>query len=173
MFWTSTCPPYALWESNMAAPMSYAPPYSFLLQPGFSSPGRSCLKTAVMMIGEFDFDDTFNSDVTVPGVTWFLFIVFLIVMTLLLMNLLVITLITERFSNDFEQPIIKLLHWLKPKGANCARNKSEFQAMTRNLFKAQEKSRAQGAIGFAKRGNHNRVISFDSHFKTVVSFNLV
>ncbi|XP_067049296.1 transient receptor potential cation channel subfamily A member 1 homolog isoform X2 [Acropora muricata] len=58
-------------------------------QPGFSSPGRSCVKTAVMMIGEFDFDDTFNSDVTVPGVTWFLFIVFLIVMTLLLMNLLI------------------------------------------------------------------------------------
>ena len=54
-----------------------------------------------MMIGEFDFDDTFNSDVTVPGVTWFLFIVFLIVVTLILMNLLVINLITERFSNDF------------------------------------------------------------------------
>jgi len=58
-------------------------------QPGFSSPGRSFVKTAVMMIGEFDFDDTFNSDVTVPGVTWFLFIVFVIVMTLILMNLLI------------------------------------------------------------------------------------
>jgi len=132
----------------MAAPMSYASPYSFLLQPGFSSPGRSFVKTAVMMIGEFDFDDTFNSDVTVPGVTWFLFIVFLIVMTLLLMNLLVINLITERFSNYFEQPMLKLLHRLKTRGANCARNQSEFQAMTRNLFKAQEKSRAQVAIGF-------------------------
>ncbi|XP_044178516.1 transient receptor potential cation channel subfamily A member 1 homolog [Acropora millepora] len=58
-------------------------------QPGFSSPGRSFVKAAVMMIGEFDFDDTFNSDVTVPGVTWFLFIVFVIVLTLILMNLLI------------------------------------------------------------------------------------
>ena len=42
------------------------------------------------MIGEFDFDDLFNSeDVTVPGVTWFIFVVFVIVMTLILMNLLV------------------------------------------------------------------------------------
>ena len=42
------------------------------------------------MIGEFDFDDLFNSpDITVPGVTWFIFIVFVIVMTLILMNLLV------------------------------------------------------------------------------------
>ena len=90
MFRASICPPYALWGFNMAAPMLYASPYSFLLQPGFSTPGRSFVKTAVMMIGEFDFDDTFNSDVTVPGVTWFLFIVFVIVMTLILMNLLVI-----------------------------------------------------------------------------------
>ncbi|XP_067049297.1 transient receptor potential cation channel subfamily A member 1 homolog [Acropora muricata] len=58
-------------------------------QSGFSSPGRSFVKTAVMMIGEFDFDDAFNSNVTVPGVTWFLFIVFVIVMTLILMNLLI------------------------------------------------------------------------------------
>ena len=43
-----------------------------------------------MMIGEFDFDDLFNSpDVTVPAVTWFIFVVFVIVMTLILMNLLV------------------------------------------------------------------------------------
>ena len=93
----------------MAAPISHASPYSFLLQPGFSSPGRSCVKTAVMMIGEFDFDDTFNSDVTVPGITWFLFIVFLIVMTLLLMNLLVINLITEQFSNDFRTTNAKVI----------------------------------------------------------------
>lgn len=81
--------------------------------------------------------------------------------------------------------MLKLLHWLKTREANCARNQSEFQAMTRNLFKAQEKSRAQGAIGFgfcfsliekqagvflkaiSKSGNHNRVISFDSHLKTL------
>ena len=72
-------------------------PYSFVLQLGFSSPGCSFVKTAVMMIGEFDFDDTFNSGGTIPRVTWFLFIVFLIVMTLVLMNLLVINLIIERF----------------------------------------------------------------------------
>jgi len=42
------------------------------------------------MIGEFDLDDLFNSaDITVPGATWFIFIVFVIVMTLILMNLLV------------------------------------------------------------------------------------
>ena len=58
------------------------------------------MKTAVMMIGEFDFDDTFNSGSAVPGVTWFLFIVFLIVMTLILMNLLVINIVIEQFSND-------------------------------------------------------------------------
>ena len=43
-----------------------------------------------MMIGEFDFDDLFNSpDQDVPDVAWFIFIVFLIIMTLILMNLLV------------------------------------------------------------------------------------
>lgn len=58
--------------------------------PSFGAPGRAIVKTGVMMIGEFDFDDLFNSpDITVPGVTWFIFIVFVIVMTLILMNLLV------------------------------------------------------------------------------------
>ena len=55
------------------------------------------------MIGEFDFDNIFNSadqdqdkdqDQKVPGVTWFIFIVFLIIMTLILMNLLVRFLMT-------------------------------------------------------------------------------
>ena len=46
------------------------------------------------MIGEFDFDNIFNSDQDVPGVTWFIFIVFLIIMTLILMNLLVRFLMT-------------------------------------------------------------------------------
>ncbi|XP_068697924.1 transient receptor potential cation channel subfamily A member 1 homolog [Montipora foliosa] len=58
-------------------------------QPGFSEPGRSFVKTAVMMIGEFDFDDTFNSGGDVPSAAWFLFIVFVIVMTIILMNLLI------------------------------------------------------------------------------------
>ena len=47
------------------------------------------------MIGEFDFDDIFNDNKkNVPGVTWFIFIVFLIIMTLILMNLLVRLLMT-------------------------------------------------------------------------------
>lgn len=57
---------------------------------GFGEPSRAIVKTAVMMIGEFDFDDLFNSpDQDVPGVAWFIFIVFLIIMTLILMNLLI------------------------------------------------------------------------------------
>lgn len=48
------------------------------------------MKTAMMMIGEFEFDDLFNSpDSNVPDVSWFIFIVFLIIMTLILMNLLI------------------------------------------------------------------------------------
>ena len=46
------------------------------------------------MIGEFDFDNIFNEGRGVPGVTWFIFIVFLIIMTLILMNLLVRFLMT-------------------------------------------------------------------------------
>lgn len=58
--------------------------------PSFADPSRSIVKTGVMMIGEFDFDNIFNEDdVKVPAVTWFLFIVFLIIMTLILMNLLI------------------------------------------------------------------------------------
>ena len=68
-----------------------------------------CIRDRVMMIGEFDFDDTFNSDVTVPWVTWFLFIVFIIVMTLILMNLLVINLITGGVSNDFRTTNAKVI----------------------------------------------------------------
>ena len=48
------------------------------------------MKSSVMMIGEFDFDNIFNTEgVEVPHVTWALFAVFVIIMTLLLMNLLV------------------------------------------------------------------------------------
>ncbi|PFX34625.1 Transient receptor potential cation channel subfamily A member 1-like [Stylophora pistillata] len=56
----------------------------------FGEPGRAIVKTAMMMIGEFEFDDLFNSpDSNVPDVSWFIFIVFLIIMTLILMNLLI------------------------------------------------------------------------------------
>ena len=64
-------------------------------QAAFQNPARSIVKTGVMMIGEFDFDDIFNDNKkNVPGVTWFIFIVFLIIMTLILMNLLVRLLMT-------------------------------------------------------------------------------
>lgn len=55
-----------------------------------------------MMIGEFDFDNLFNSepDVIVPGATWFIFVVFLIIMTLILMNLLVSFIILFIFLVD-------------------------------------------------------------------------
>ena len=68
----------------------------FFFQPAFENPARSIVKTGVMMIGEFDFDNIFNSDSNqdVPGVTWFIFILFLIIMTLILMNLLVRFLMT-------------------------------------------------------------------------------
>ena len=64
-------------------------------------------------------------------------------------------------------------------------NQLESLAVTCNLLKAREKSRVQGAIGFAfvshwlknwrgifkpitKRSNLNRVITSDSHSKTAV-----
>lgn len=51
--------------------------------------GRTFVKTLVMMIGEFDFDNLFNEGVYPPTITWLLFVVFVIIMTILLMNLMV------------------------------------------------------------------------------------
>ena len=63
---------------------------------------------------------------------------------------------------------------------NSAMNQSEFLANTCNSLEAREKSRVQGAIGFAshwlknwresfkpitKRSNRNHVMTFDSHLK--------
>ena len=75
-------------------------------------------------------------------------------------------------------------------GVISAMNQSEFLAITSNLLQAREKSCVQGAIefGFAshwlknwrltfkpitKRSNRdrNRVITFDSHFKTAQATN--
>ena len=62
-------------------------------------------------------------------------------------------------------------------------NQSKFQAITRRVLKAREKSRVQGAICFAahwlknwreafkpitERSNRNRVITYDSHLKTAL-----
>lgn len=56
----------------------------------FSTFARGIVKTTVMMIGEFDFDATFNSaEFDPPLITWFLFFIFVIIMTILLMNLMV------------------------------------------------------------------------------------
>ena len=70
-------------------------------------------------------------------------------------------------------------------GANSAMNQTQFLAIIWNLFKAQEKSRVHGAIGFGfashwlknwrdpfqpiiKRNNRNHVITFGSHLKTAL-----
>ncbi|KAF6772124.1 hypothetical protein AHF37_09065 [Paragonimus kellicotti] len=64
----------------------------------FNSFGNSLLKTTVMMLGELEFDATFNeysisherSDaIFFSGVTYALFVTFLIVMSIVIMNLLV------------------------------------------------------------------------------------
>ena len=68
-------------------------------------------------------------------------------------------------------------------------NQSEFPAITCGLLKAREKSRLQGPIGFgfashwfktwreilepiSERENRNRVITLDSHLKTVLKFDI-
>ena len=70
-------------------------------------------------------------------------------------------------------------------GADSAMNQSQFLAITCNSLEARERSRVQGAIGFAfashwlknwrgsfkpitKRSNRNHVITFDSHLKTAL-----
>ena len=55
-----------------------------------------------------------------------------------------------------EKPILKQL--LQPilMGANSAMNQSEFLAITCNLLKAGEKSRAYGAIGFCFASNWSK-----------------
>ena len=65
--------------------------YAFFFQTAFKTPGRSLVKTGVMMIGEFDFGEIFfpSDNSAVPELAWVLFIVFVIIITLLLMNLLV------------------------------------------------------------------------------------
>lgn len=79
--------------------------FNILFQDAFAEPSRSIVKTGVMMIGEFEFDNIFNDgNKPVPGVTWFIFIIFLIVMTLILMNLLVRHLIVNGKSKC--QPLL-------------------------------------------------------------------
>ncbi len=66
-----------------------------LLQEPFSTPFYSIVKTWVMMIGEFDYNDIFhtlplsNENPHYEEITYFFFITFLIVMSIVLMNLLI------------------------------------------------------------------------------------
>ena len=73
----------------------------------FSTPANSIMRTMMMTLGEFDFDNYFYngvdddrnatdpdflpSEVLYPGATYFLWIVFIIVMPIVLINLLVCT----------------------------------------------------------------------------------
>ena len=63
-------------------------------QDGFSTVFYSMVRAMIMMIGEFDFDDTFHpqdpdDDVTYEGTTYTLFIFFAILVSIIVMNLLV------------------------------------------------------------------------------------
>lgn len=59
----------------------------------FQTPGLSLLKTFVMIIGEYDYDNGFSENIEngepPPAFTYVLFVLFIVVMTILLMNLLV------------------------------------------------------------------------------------
>ena len=85
-----------------------------------------------------------------------------------------------------EKPKPKQLHRPITTGAVSAMNQSQFLAISCNSLEGREKSRLHGAIGFGfashwlknwrdsfqpitKRSNHNDVITFDSHLKTVVT----
>ena len=62
------------------------------MQKPFSSVENSLIKTAVMMIGEFEFDNIFNDDtshVFYAPAAYIIFVMFFIVMTIIIMNLLV------------------------------------------------------------------------------------
>ena len=51
---------------------------------------KSCVKTLVMITGEFEFDDIFfSSTISYPFTTYILWIVFIILMPILFNNLLV------------------------------------------------------------------------------------
>ena len=50
------------------------------------------VRTVVMMIGEFDFDDLFhNQDIKYASISYIFFVVFVLIMTIIVMNLLVIS----------------------------------------------------------------------------------
>jgi len=63
-----------------------------MLQAPFKEVENSLLKTAIMMIGEFEFDSIFNEDGVVvyyPHAAYIIFVIFVVVMSIIIMNLLV------------------------------------------------------------------------------------
>lgn len=70
---------------------------SFAIQfhafPQFKDPWRALVKTTVMMMGEFEYNDMFNenddSPKTLPATSRFIFLVFIILTSIVLMNLMV------------------------------------------------------------------------------------
>ncbi|XP_050405831.1 transient receptor potential cation channel subfamily A member 1 homolog [Patella vulgata] len=87
----------------------------FQNQIAFRSVGNSLMKTSVMMIGEFEFGDVFNTEVTsndaadqvyMPEVSYLLFVVFMILMSIIIMNLLV-GLAVDDIKAVQEQAILK------------------------------------------------------------------
>ena len=93
-----------------------------------------------------------------------------------------VTLLLELFSNVFRITNTKVIT-PSTTATSSAMNQPKFLQITCNWFKAREKWRVQGAIGFgftshwlkslreifkpiAQRSNGNRFITFDSHLKT-------
>ena len=82
-------------------------------QDPFSSVGKSLLKTAVMMIGEFEYEGIFHNDdddqmPEFPNLTYAFFVAFLIIMSIIIVNLL-IGLAVDDIKSVQEQAILKRL----------------------------------------------------------------
>jgi hypothetical protein len=54
----------------------------------FSTPGRSMLKTAMGMLGEYEYDTVYNES-DVPPITWAVYVAFLVINCVIIVNLLV------------------------------------------------------------------------------------
>lgn len=64
----------------------------YLLQTPYSTAWNAIIRTAVMMIGEFDYNDIFHGEDDMHYyLTYVLFCSFLVIMTIIIMNLLVCT----------------------------------------------------------------------------------
>ena len=87
-----------------------------------------------------------------------------------LVNIILAIFHSKRVSNDCRKTKTNAITPITT-GANRAMNESEFQAITCNLLKAQEKSRVMKKKWrdtfkpITKRNNRNRFITFDSNLK--------